>query len=62
MFERVDVTDLGDQADGGQRVDAAQATQPGDGRRPRTLGGLLGDQRVQAVAAREQHLVMSEVL
>jgi len=53
VLERGDVADLGDQADRGQRVDAAHAAQPGDHRRPRALGGLLEQQLVKAVTARE---------
>jgi len=62
VLERGDVTDLGDQSDRGQRVDAAHAAQPRDRRRPRALGGLLEQELVEAVTAREQHLVMGEVL
>src|SRR4051794_10416795 len=62
MLERGDVTDLGDQADRGQRVDAAQAAQPRDRRRPRPLHRLLNDQPVEAIAAREQYLMVREVL
>jgi len=43
-------------------VDAAKATQPGDCRCPRTLRGLLEQHRVKAIAARQQHFVMCEVL
>jgi hypothetical protein len=60
--ERTDVTDLGDQADRGQRVDAAQEAQTGDRCRPRALGGLLEDQSIQPLASGEQHLVMSQIL
>jgi len=62
MSEGRDVADLGDQPDRGQRVDAAQTAQPSDRRRPRSLDGLLGDQGVEALAAREQDLVVGEVL
>jgi hypothetical protein len=43
-------------------VSATQATQPRDRRRPRPLHRLLKQDAVQALAAREQHLVMGEVL
>lgn len=43
-------------------LDAAQAAQAGDGRGPRSLGGLLGDQPLQAASTRQQHLVMGQVL
>jgi hypothetical protein len=56
------IADLGDQADRGQRVDASQAPQPRDHRRPGPGGGLLGDQPVEALAACQQHLVAGQVL
>ncbi|MBW3652705.1 MAG: 2-C-methyl-D-erythritol 2,4-cyclodiphosphate synthase [Actinobacteria bacterium] len=62
VLEGGDVADLGDQPDRGQRVDATQAAQPRDGRRPRPVDGLLEQQTVEAVATREQHLVVREVL
>jgi hypothetical protein len=62
VLERGDSADLADQADGGQRVDAAHAAQPRDRRRPRALRGLLKQQLVEAIAAREQHFVVGEVL
>ena len=62
MRERGEVTDLGEQSDRGQGVDLAQASQPRDERRPRTHGGLLGDEVIEPVAAGEQHFVAAEVL
>jgi|SRR5271155_512383 len=57
-----DIPDLCDEADRGERVDAAQtAKAPNDGR-PRPLDRLFEDQRVQAIAAGEQHLVMGQIL
>ena len=44
MLEAREVTDLGDQADGGQRVDAAQTPQPRDQGDQGAGVGLLVDQ------------------
>jgi hypothetical protein len=60
MLEGGEVADLGDQPDRGQGVDAAQAAQPADGRRPLAIVGLLGDQPVEALAGREQDLVAGQ--
>ena len=62
MSERGDVANLGDQADRGQRADPAQAAQPCNDWGPRALGGLLEQELVEAIAAREQHLMVGEVL
>ena len=59
--ERIEVTDLGDEPDRGQRLDTAQAAKPSDQRRPRTLHGLLNDQGIQAISPGEQHLVMGQI-
>jgi hypothetical protein len=57
-----DVADLGDESDGGQRVDAAQAAKAGNRRRPPCADRLLKQDLVEAVAAREQHRVTGHVL
>lgn len=62
MRERREVADLGDQPDRGQRVDATQASQPADRRSPGPVRGLLGDQAVQAITTRQEHLVAGQIL
>src|SRR4029079_6876525 len=55
--EAREVADLGAQPDRRQRVDPAQAAQPGDRRGPRRLVGYLGELVLDAVAAGEQDVV-----
>ena len=60
--EALEVADLGADAERRQRVEAVQAAQPRDDRRPGRVGGELGDGTIERVAAGEQDVVGVQVV
>jgi len=57
MIESLPLADLGAQPERGERVDPAQAAQPGDGVRARRARRQLGEVGLDLVTARDQHVV-----
>lgn len=60
MREGTEVCDLANEPDGRERVDPAHAPQPANDTYPRLGLCLFGDQRVEAIAARQQRFVAAK--
>ena len=62
MVEPLEGADLGAQAERGQRVDPAQAPQPGDRHGPGRVGRELLELGLDPLTARQQHVVGVQVV
>jgi hypothetical protein len=62
MVKAIALADLGAQPERGERVDPAQASQPGDRDRERRLGRERGELALDPVAAGDQHVVGVQII
>jgi hypothetical protein len=62
MLEALEPLDLGAQPDGAERVDPAQAPEPGDRLSPRRERRQLGDRGLELIATDDQRVDRAEVV